>query len=42
MGTAREIGMKVKATIGLYAPNALGNTRATKVETMGRDSERRS
>ncbi len=33
---------KVQATVGLYAPNLLGYTRATMVQTMGRNSERRS
>ncbi len=42
MGTALETGRKVQATVGLYAPNLLGYTRATMVETMGCDSERRS
>ena len=32
----------MQATIGLYAPNALGYTRATMVKTMGCNSERRS
>ncbi len=40
--TARENGRKVQATIGLYAPNPLGYTRATMVGTMGCNSERRS
>ncbi len=40
--TALETGRKVQATVGLYAPNLLGNTRATMVRTMGHDSERRS
>ena len=40
--TAFERGRKVQATVGLYAPNPLGYTRATMVETMGYDSERRS
>ncbi len=40
--TARENGRKVQATVGLYAPNPLGYTRATMVGTMGRNSERRS
>ncbi len=42
MGTALETGRKVQATVGLYAPNLLGYTRATMAETMGYDSERRS
>ncbi len=29
--TARENGRKVQATVGLYAPNPLGYTRATMV-----------
>ncbi len=33
---------KVQATVGLYAPNLLGYTRATVVKTMGCNSERRS
>jgi hypothetical protein len=40
--TALEIGRKVQATVGLYAPNLLGYTRATMVRTMGCNSERRS
>ncbi len=40
--TALETRRKVQATIGLYAPNLLGYTRATMVRTMGYDSERRS
>ncbi len=40
--TALETRRKVQATIGLYAPNLLGYTRATMVRTMGCDSERRS
>ncbi len=40
--TASETRRKVQATVGLYAPNLLGYTRATMVETMGYDSERRS
>ncbi len=40
--TALETGRKVQATVGLYAPNLLGYTRATMVGTMGYDSERRS
>ena len=42
VGTAFERRRKVQATVGLYAPNLLGNTRATMVETMGHNSERRS
>ena len=33
-GTARETGRKAWATVGLYAPNLLGYTRATMVRTM--------
>ena len=40
--TALETRRKVQATVGLYAPNLLGYTRATMVETMGYNSERRS
>ncbi len=40
--TALETRRKVQATIGLYAPNLLGYTRATMVSTIGRNSERRS
>ena len=40
--TALETGRKVWATVGLYAPNLLGYTRATMVRTMGCNSERRS
>ena len=42
VGTALETGRKVQATVGLYAPNPLGYTRATMVRTMGCNSERRS
>ena len=42
VGTALETGRKVQATVGLYAPNLLGYTRATMVKTMGCNSERRS
>ena len=31
---------KVQATVGLYAPNLLGYTRATVVKTMGCNTER--
>ena len=41
-GTALETGRKVQATVGLYAPNGLGYTRATMIGTMGCHSERRS
>ncbi len=40
--TALETRRKAQATIGLYAPNLLGYTRATMVGTMGYNSERRS
>ena len=40
--TAFERRRKVQATVGLYAPNLLGYTRATMVGTIGYDSERRS
>ena len=40
MGTALETGRKVWATVGLYAPNLLGYTRATMARTMGCDTER--
>ena len=40
--TALERGRKAQATVGLYAPNLLGYTRATMVRTMGCNSERRS
>ena len=42
VGTAFERKRKVQATVGLYAPNPLGYTRATMVGTMGYNSERRS
>ena len=42
MGTALETGRKVWATVGLYAPNLLGYTRATMARTMGCYSEKRS
>ncbi len=42
IGTALETRRKVQATVGLYAPNLLGYTRATMVRTMGCHSERRS
>ncbi len=41
-GTALETRRKVQATVGLYAPNLLGYTRATMVQTMGCNSEKRS
>ena len=40
MKTALETRRKVQATLGPYAPNLLGYTRATKVGTMGYDIER--
>ncbi len=40
MGTAVETQRKVWATVGLYAPNLLGYTRATMAETMGCYTER--
>ena len=42
IGTAFVRRRKVQATVGLYAPNLLGYTRATMVETMGCDPERGS
>ena len=42
VGTAFERKRKVQATVGLYAPNLLGYTRATMVVTMGCDSEKKS
>ncbi len=42
VGTAFVKRRKVQATVGLYAPNLLGYTRATMVGTMWRNSERRS
>ena len=39
-GTAVETQRKVWATVGLYAPNLLGYTRATMASTMGRNTER--
>ncbi len=42
MRTALETGRKVQATVGLYAPNLMGNTRATMIRTIGYDSKRRS
>ncbi len=42
VGTAFERKRKVQATVGLYAPNPLGYTRATMVVTIGCDSEKRS
>ena len=40
MGTAVETQRKVWATVGLYAPNLLGYTRATMARTMGCDTEK--
>ncbi len=40
--TALETERKVWATVGLYAPNPLGYTRATMVWTMGYNPERGS
>ncbi len=42
VGTAFERRRKVQATVGLYAPNPLGYTRATMVRTKGCNSGRRS
>ena len=42
VGTAFVRKRKVQATVGLYAPNLLGYTRATMVVTMGCDPERGS
>ncbi len=42
VGTALETRRKVQATVGLYAPNPAGYTRATMVGTMGYNSEKRS
>ncbi len=42
VGTALERERKVQATVGLYAPNPLGYTRATMIVTMGCNSEKRS
>ncbi len=39
METAFVRRRKVQATVGLYAPNLLGYTRATMVGTMGYDRE---
>ncbi len=38
--TAFERRRKVQATVGLYAPNLLGYTRATMTGTMGYNTER--
>ena len=40
MGTAAETQRKVWATVGLYAPNLLGYTRATMARTIGCYTER--
>ncbi len=40
IGTAFVRRRKVQATVGLYAPNLLGYTRATVVKTMGCNTER--
>ena len=40
IGTAWETRRKVWATVGLYAPNLLGYTRATMAMTMGCNTER--
>ncbi len=40
--TALETRRKAQATVGLYAPNLLGYTRATMIRAMGCNSERRS
>ena len=40
VGTALEMERKAQATVGLYAPNLLGYTRATMVGTMGCNTER--
>ena len=37
---ARVTGMKVWATLGEYSPTALGDTRASMVNTMGCNTER--
>ena len=42
VGTDLETGRRAQATVGLYAPNFMGYTRATMVGTMGYNSERRS
>ncbi len=38
--TASARKRKVQATVGLYAPNLLGYTRAAMIETMGYNTER--
>ncbi len=40
--TAMVTWRRAQATVGLYASNLLGYTRATLVGTMGYNSERRS
>ena len=42
MQIAMVTWMKVRATLGEYSLNALGNTGASMVNTMGCNSERRS
>ncbi len=42
VGTALETRRKAWATVGLYAPNLMGYTRATMVGTMGYNPERGS
>ena len=42
MEIALETRMKVGATLGEYSPNPLGDTRASMVDTVGCNSERRS
>ncbi len=42
VGTAFERRRKVQATVGLYAPNLLGYTRATMIRTTGCDPDRGS
>ncbi len=42
MQTAWVTRRKVRATLGEYVPNALGNTRAAMLYSMGCNSEKRS
>ncbi len=42
VGTALETRRKVQATLGQYAPNALGYTRDAMMKTMGYNPERGS
>ena len=46
LGTLRRLPLlkrrKERATVGQYAPNVPGYTRATMAGTVGRDAERRS